>query len=347
MSNTIKISKVNGSNYITNFETFGISISNNALGYSKIISKTFVKGAPTTIDQVLFNPTDNYITFYNLYLNLVANNADANTSFSFIGAFEPEITITFSPVANYNYYVSSTANGKISVQSIVVPDVVVNVLPALSIDSFAIEIIDTYVNSTLLAEEFTAAASPKLEWNGGDDLYATFMTSKLTFNMIVKDAADAKFIHLFTGDEQRYKLKISSVDVNDVFTLIWQGFLLPDQYKEPWTGNVFFVEFMAVDMVASLKGKYLKPWFYPNRFPIAELIAEILKLTGLEQNLLVSPSVIPSDPLLNWENIIVPLEQYFDGKKYTDVYQILEDILKANCLTLYSYRGYWWLEGFS
>ncbi|MBC7523509.1 MAG: hypothetical protein H7239_03620, partial [Flavobacterium sp.] len=47
------------------------------------------------------------------------------------------------------------------------------------------------------------------------------------------------------------------------------------------------------------------------------------------------------------ENIIVPLEQYFDGKKYTDVYQILEDILKANCLTLYSYRGYWWLEGFS
>jgi hypothetical protein len=348
MANTVKILLNNTPGAIANFDTFSITITNALLGFSKTITKTFISGNPSTIDQVKLVTGINSGSFYKFYLNLVEHNSDLNISFVYnTSATNPSIDIIFNPIADYAVAVQENANGKLIVNAVTTIADAPYILAPLAVQDVAIEIIDTYTNTTMLVEEFTAANSPKLEWNGGDDLRAVFMTSKLTFNMIVKDAEDAKFLHLFTGDEQRYKVKVSSVDDAEVFTLIWQGYLLPDQYTEPWTGAAFFVEFTAVDMVASLKGKYFEPWYYPNRFPIAELIAEILKLTGLEQNLIVTPSIVPADPLLKWENIIVPIEQYFDGKKYSDVYQILQDVLEANCLTLYSYRGYWFIEGFS
>jgi hypothetical protein len=38
---------------------------------------------------------------------------------------------------------------------------------------------------------------------------------------------------------------------------IWQGYILPDLYSEPYKQVNFFVNFTATDGLARLKGKYL------------------------------------------------------------------------------------------
>lgn len=209
----------------------------------------------------------------------------------------------------------------------------------------SITIIDTYINTSILVDELAQADACKLEWNGGDDVYKNIMSSKLMFNMLVSDASDAHFISLFTGDEKRFRVEVNGIDVDDNYQLLWQGFLLPDQYSEPYKNGVFFVDFVATDMLSVIKGNVLDSWIYESRYPIAQLLAIILKTTGLNQNIIVKPSIIPDSNILDWDAINVNLRQYSDGKTFKDLNHILEAILKAQALTLYSYKGFWWLEG--
>ncbi|WP_298220809.1 hypothetical protein [Flavobacterium sp.] len=222
-------------------------------------------------------------------------------------------------------------------------------LNPLNVKQLSIEVIDTYNNSLPLIEEYTQQGSPVLSWGSDEDIYSQFMISKLVFNMLVPDADDAHFFHLFTGDERRYKVKVFTNDpITLIKELIWQGFMLPDIYKEPYKNGCFFVEFTVVDGIQSLKDRVLNQWWYFNRIPMYKVLSMLLKETGLNQNLIVAPSIIPDNLSYNWMNITVPLYHYFDEDDgYKDVFTMLEDILKSNGFTLYSFRGYWFVTGIS
>lgn len=211
---------------------------------------------------------------------------------------------------------------------------------------FQILVIDTYENDRELIDELTHVNSPKLRWEGGDDVFQAIIASELNFNMLVPDAADAKFAHLFTGDEKRYKVQFNNIDEDENVTLIWQGYLLPDIYKEPYHNGVFFVDFTAVDMLGSLKGKFFDPWVYYQKFTNPELLAMILAFTGLEQQMVVKPSLVNSanEP---WETKIIPLEPYIKDGKPVDVYNILQDLLESQALSILSFGGLWIVEGFT
>lgn len=340
MASRIKI--LFGSNpYIWAYMDF--SVSNTETGFSKIIQKRFVPGIPVTAEQVKIGATLED-TIVNLITNLSENNSWSVMNYT---AVTDGVLIDFTPAGNYTYN-ENTAPGDwdLTYEYYEVTSVE-DLLPFELGKDISIEIIDTYDNDRVLIEEFTQIQSPRLAWDSGDDIYEPFMTSKLVFNMLVPDAADGKFFHLFTGDEKRYRVEVYSIKEDESKDLIWQGFLLPDLYSEPYQNGVFFVEFTAVDMIASLKGKTLKPWFYYNRFPIAQLMAYCLENTGLLQEFIVSPSLVPASPTLSWRDINVPLSHYVDGLKYTDCYEILKDVLEANGLTLYSFRGYWFVKGIS
>lgn len=215
------------------------------------------------------------------------------------------------------------------------------------IENMAVAIIDTYENERVLIEEFAGKASIQLSWDGGDDLYSPYMASELTFSMAVTDKIDGKFKHLLTGDEKRYKVQVLNIDSEDNELLIWQGYILPDLYSEPYKNGVLFVEFTAIDMIASLKGKYFEPWYYFNKFNINVLLARLLAFTGLEQQLLVKPMLENVDYGTDWmwRHFNVNLEPYQKDGEYTDLYDILMDVLAAQGMTLVSYRGYWVLQG--
>ena len=102
-----------------------------------------------------------------------------------------------------------------------------------------IKIIDTHENNRALVIEDTQRASPKLIYNGSDDNLQHLMTTELRFNMLVRDSRNATFWHLFTGSETRYKVVVEAEEKGNITTL-FTGFLLPEQFEEPYDSGGFF-----------------------------------------------------------------------------------------------------------
>lgn len=331
----------------TNFKLLIIVFFNDSVlpDFYYSILKTFITGVPVSGVQVRIGATLED-TIDNLYTNLITYNADPNVQ---IVNRSSEGILEFNFLDNRDYDFTLTENANtIDADATMITTttpVVIAALDPLDIKDFSIKIIDTYTNNLPMVVEFPRDAACKIEWNSGDDLLKELMPSKLDFNMVVPSRKDANFIHLVTGDEKRYRVELNAIDASNNVQLVWQGFLLPDQYKEPFTSGVLFVDFVATDNLATLKGKYLDPWFYYNKFPIAELFAMILKMTGLSQDLLISPSLMTAAVRTDWYYINVDLRPYYNGKKFEDVYKIITDVLKANLLTLKNYRGFWWIEG--
>lgn len=283
-------------------------------------------------------------TLLTLSISLQDYNIDPNLSFELAYPF---IYVNFAFPEIHTFTVLNDASGSfvVTLEDIVIPEP--ETIEPLDIKDISIEVIDTYTNERILIEETAQANACILKYNGGDDLYKNLVASTLDFNLWVENGEDAHFIHLFTGDEKRYKVKVNAINAAEEVQLIWQGFLLPDEYKEPYQNGNLFVDFTATDMLGTLKGKYFEPWYYQNTFPIGQLLAYCLAETGLEQNILVKPCVVPASNFYDFDKITIPLKAFLDDDKRKDVYEILTGVLESNGLCLSSYRGYWILEGIS
>jgi len=218
-----------------------------------------------------------------------------------------------------------------------------------NIDLFSVEVIDMYENTRTLVEHFSKKDTVNLTWDGGDALYQPMMASSLDFSMQVPAAVDGYFLHLLTGDEKRYFVRLKNHDTSGGTQLLWQGFVLPDLYKEPYKNGALFVDFTAVDMLASLKGKTFAPWFYWSSFTLPELLGYILAETGLQQEMYVKIAFenyrygLP----FSWREMNLSLKMFTDGEEYDDLYTILESVLQSQGLQIVSYRGKWILQGFT
>jgi hypothetical protein len=337
----------------TNFDFIGIQIyrGDGSDGYYYLIGKQFTTNTVSSIDQVRIGATI-LETLQNLVLNLVEFNSDSNVNLSVEYSIIPELNqvyFEFLDAANYNYEnvlgeFTAAVDYTVFLASSSGP-LYPSPLPFLLVKDFSISIIDTYTNSRPMIIEQASAGACEISWDGGDDLIAEVMSSELKFNMLVPDFSDAHFLHLFTGDENRFRVELNAIDGEENAQLVWAGFLLPDQYKERYTNNNLFVYFVATDNVGVLKGKYFPDWYYYNAFPIAELFSMILEMTGLQQGMLIRPSIVPNAAGVRWMDINVPLNVYKKDTKKDDVYKILQDVLKANLLTLKNYRGFWVIEG--
>lgn len=223
-----------------------------------------------------------------------------------------------------------------------------------------IKIIDTDTNVTLdsfdsnleTIENQAARSSIKLSWEGADDKYQSLMTSSLVFDLLVKDGADGKFFHLYTGAEDQYRVDLT--DENNM--LLWSGFLLPDQYSEPWKSPALFVNMTATDCIGILKGKEFDDYaYYSSERSVIDFITASLRLTGLNQDLYFSPSIVPTNGY-RWDEIYVNGKLYADeikrseteflpSQKVDNVYDVLERIVHDLGCKLYTWRGKWWLVG--
>jgi len=325
------------------FETLWFEVSNSAIGFEYAWKKVFVPNTAILVGHVQLGATI-ADTLQNLKDNYVAHHSIANVTYEIIGT---KLHLIFSPVGTYEVTVISTPNEDIVFNSELLPDTPPITIPELVLNDLSIEIIDTYENELPLFIEFTQNSSPKLSFDSGDDLLKSFMTSKLTFNILVTDGVDAHFKHLYTGDEKRYLVKLTAIDEEENTQLLWQGYLLPDQYNEPYVGGAYFVEFTAIDMLANLKNRFLKPWYYHQKITLVEFIAICLKETGINQNFLVAPALVPNNPLYSFQDLNIELKQYISNDKYTDLYTILTDVLESNLLTIYNFKGYWNIVGFN
>jgi len=337
MSTTVNILLLSNPTGTVSFQVF-----NTAIGYSKTISKQFITGVPTNANYVQIGASM-AATQANLYNNLIAYEIDGNCNYENNAG---SIEMVFNVIGDYTVTVFSP-NVAFEIAPTLVDDVPPEVVNPFEMKDLSIEIIDTYENELPLIVEFTEKSAPKLKYDSGDTLLGIMMASQLSFNMMVTNGSDAYFKHLYTGDENRYLVKLLAIDDEENTQLLWQGFLLPDQYSEPYKGGVIFVEFTAIDMLSALKGKYFPRWYFENSLPVIEIIAGCLKYTGLNQNILVNPSLVPAALINDFSSINLDLSVYNENEKLQDCYKIIEEILKSNCLTIKSFKGFWIITGFS
>ncbi|WP_370214796.1 PKD domain-containing protein [Mesoflavibacter profundi] len=210
--------------------------------------------------------------------------------------------------------------------------------------NYYVNIIDTENSNYTTQLEYASADSIRLKWKGADavdDL--SIVGSVLYFNLEVpfNNNVDAAFIDLFTGDEQRYKVEFRR-ETDDF--LIWQGFLLPDSYNEPYTNGTFYVDFEAVDGLGRLKGKYLPEDFYTTEKSVVEIVCKCLELTGLQMDLIFAPG-IDNKVEKDWSKIYLHGSMFTDKDKQQDAYKVLQTIVEDTISCVYQKLGVWYFEG--
>lgn len=208
--------------------------------------------------------------------------------------------------------------------------------------SYYIDIIDTTSPLVQTVLKSASASGIVLEWNGGDAKdELSIVGSNLKFDMLTVDDSDAAFIDFFTGDEHRFKAQIKK-SIDD--TIIWQGYILPDLYEEPYKAVNFFVSFTASDGLGRLKGKFLPNDYYSREKSLIDIYIQILRLTGLELELYFAPA-IENFIEKNWNKIFIDTETFIENNKRKDAYSIFETLLSDTLSVCYQCDNRWYIEG--
>lgn len=210
--------------------------------------------------------------------------------------------------------------------------------------NYYLDIIDTENSDYTTALENARRNNIVLSWQGKDaldELVLVGSTVRFDMEVPVTNNIDAAFISLFTGDEQRYRVEIRRE--SDAF-LVWQGFLLPDAYNEPYKGGNFFVNFEAVDGLGRLRGKYLPDEYYEVEKSVVDIITSCLALTGLQFDVVLAPG-IDNKQEKDWNNIYLYGAHLMNGEKQKDAYTILNDIVHDTGSRCYQHLGRWFIEG--
>lgn len=208
--------------------------------------------------------------------------------------------------------------------------------------SYYIDIIDMLSLDNKLVVEQASASGITLSWNGGDtkDDFG-IVSSILNFDMLTRTAEDAAFINFFTGDEKRFKVLVKD---NATDVIIWQGYILPDLYSEPYKNVSFFVAFGATDGLGRLKGKYLSNEYYNKEKSLVDIFCKILNLIGLEIDLYFSPAIENSFNK-DWNDIYLDTINFLTQEKKNDAYTIFETLLKNTLCVCYQADNRWYIEG--
>jgi hypothetical protein len=210
--------------------------------------------------------------------------------------------------------------------------------------NLTLSIVNTQENSMPIDEEFAKRGTLQLKYNGGDERGQYMMPSELNFSMEVSDARDLAFQHLFTGNETNYEVILTNE--NDI--VIWRGFLLPEQYEEPYEHKLLYVNFTATDGLARLKGKYLPEAFYTQRHSVITVLHRCLALTNLALPIRFAPALKNDSPDIgsNWNKIFIDMATYKSSSdKLDDCYKIISAILETLGCSLFAYLDTWYITG--
>ena len=126
--------------------------------------------------------------------------------------------------------------------------------------------------------------------------------------------------------------------------ILWQGFLLPEEYAEPYVTGTFFINFTATDGLGRLRGHILDTSFYRARQSVMKVIADCLKKTGLDLEIWVDPAIHNELADGRWEEIYVDAQEWTKNETPLNCYDILSGIMQEIGCTLYQQNNKWWIE---
>lgn len=213
---------------------------------------------------------------------------------------------------------------------------------------FNIKIFDSSDAGLVTVLEKSQKDSIRLIWNSAEEKDVSIIGSNLNFNMLDDRTEDGRFFDLYTGNETRYRVELYNIRLqNNVATeiLFWKGFLLPEQYSEPYKNGQFFVNFIATCGLGRLKGKYLPDAYYENSFSYIEFIIACTLLTGNPASLYFSPAI--KNKSTEWDSIYINGEVFKVKEKRKNAYEVLEIILNDSLCTIFHEYGNWFVLGYN
>lgn len=208
-----------------------------------------------------------------------------------------------------------------------------------------IKIIDTMENDRVLIVEKTQIENPEFIVNGNDDKFVSLMTTELHFNLLVSEATESIFFHLFTGFETRYKVLFEDVTDAGNPVVVWTGFLLSEQFTEPYIYSDYFVSFVATDGIGRLKDVQLNPKYYSTKKSVLEVINQCLLQTGLRLPILFAPAIENSGFDLNYKDLDINTICYDNDGKKLPAFEILEKVIISIGCRLFQYKNQWLVVG--
>ena len=208
--------------------------------------------------------------------------------------------------------------------------------------SYYIDIIDKESPDTKLDYRFASASGITLEWNGGDAKDEVLIVgTNLKYDILTTSAEDLAFVEFFTGNENRFLVQVKKSSDDGI---LWQGYLLPDQYSEPYKNGAFFVSFIASCGLGRLKGKYLPDEYYEREKSVIAILCQIIKMTNLGLDVFFAPA-IENSVQKDWNQIFIDTADFKEKEKKNDAYKILETLLKDKQCVVYQADNRWYIEG--
>jgi len=214
----------------------------------------------------------------------------------------------------------------------------------MNVNYFDINIVDTVLNTTVLSLQKTAISSPMLIYSGAEDKFQNICTSELTFSFLVTDNEEGKFLDLFTATENRFRVDLINSSVAGFPKIVWCGFLLPEQFAEPYVYSNFYVNFIATDGIALLKNKVFGG--VGAKTSVLKVISNCLLSTGLRLPILFTEAVQNTAFNLNYLDLEVNTAAYTDDSgKQKGTFDVLESCLSSIGAKLFLLDGVWYIIG--
>jgi len=162
---------------------------------------------------------------------------------------------------------------------------------------------------------------------------AAAVISGTSFEFLIREITDFEFLSFYTNKPKKFKIEFYYPSS----TLIWSGYLNPQQYSVPYIPGPTNIRFQATDGLGLLKNEDFTLTGFNSDF--AKIIHCLDKIgLGLDYSIAIGIHEVTHDPDRS------PLEQTFDECEIYEgknCYEVLEDILTKYDATLTQWNNRW------
>jgi len=213
------------------------------------------------------------------------------------------------------------------------------------VDAFYyIKIFDADDPGAITVVEISPKSSIELSWLGEENKIQNVIGSELRFSVFDVSGNDGTFDHFYTSNETRFKVQFTTSDTDGgPESIIWQGYIMPEQYREPWTLNNPQIEIICSDGLGRLKKRYFNDDFYESEHTVIEIIQQCLAVTSQGFDIYFSPAIINLNA--GWESISLPGSSFVKDETRDDIYTILEKVIFDLQCCLFQEYGIWFIVG--
>ena len=170
------------------------------------------------------------------------------------------------------------------------------------------------------------------------DSAGTIRGTSLDFS--IRAVSDFEFIELYTLNSRDWLIEL----VDDSDTVVWQGFILPEEYQEPYSPAPVTVSFTATDQLGILKNYPFIPFPGVTSDTLLSTLSNCLVNTGLKLGYHIAISIQETRQASD-RSILSELQSNPEIYRGMTCYDVIVDILSHFDADITQQQGVWLIRG--